>query len=567
MDDTKAGGNQQSVKETAETTTDKPRKGLMGTVLKILAIVVLLVIGALVAQGAGLMPPIISLEDVSLKSLGQLRKRAAFLFGVKDTAAITNPPHAVFSRIASADLMSTGKLLGTVGRSPVDPSRVLFAAFEKSVLPNDSDGPKSCPPGPIFSAEKTEESTADSPADDAPGAVQVASIPASKDTEPAALEEEKTEAPAQPAKAPEAPKSRTGSKKEQKDRSPKTKAPEPGSDKSDKNTKLPQVTTREKQAKPQKPEPDGVEPGGAMTASEAEKRPEKYQLPGSLLINVENYKGSMIKWGLMTVLDDSRSMARQVKPWDPNRMSVAQEILGRIPRILTPGSRLAVRDFYCGGGKGKGKRRRRCLSHMLFPWAAHPFDGLKERLESAAPGGINNPCAAAAFTLKKDFAGIGEVVPRVLLITGGATRCSYRNVLQAVDSKGARGRVRVDVIALGMGKRRQRGYSILAKKSRGVFLRADKPSDVDAVIAKYEKSLKTPSMKKLDVIGEKSSFKVSNGEEITLAPGAYKISLPPIRGLDPEKRTIERVEVNSGENSILKIRIKKGRLFVKAEKR
>ena len=565
MADMSTGGSEHPVKETAAN-TEQPRKGLKWKALKILIVVVLLVVAALVAQGAGLVPQIVSLESVSLKSLSDLRKRAAFLFGVKDTKAATNPPHAVFSRIAAADLMSTTKLLGTVGRSPVDPSRVLFAAFEKSVLPDDPSEPKACPPSPAIPGSEASTQGPPSALNEGTDSVKVASVPPSESaSSPGDAEPAKSKKSKPPATGPGA--AETAADKDPAKRPDRAKASRPSRGKDEVDAKLPAVTTREKGQEPKKSEPEGVEAGGAMTASEAEKRPEKYQLPGSLVINVENYKGSLIKWGLMAILDDSRSMARSAKPWDPNRMTAAQAILGRVPAILTPGSKLAVRDFYCGRSKGKRKTRQRCLSHTLFPWAEPPFDGLKERLEAAGAHGINNPCAAAAFALKKDFSSIGEVVPRLLLVTGGATRCSYKKVLQAVDRKGARGRVRVDVIALGMSKRRQRGYSILAKKTRGVFLHADKPSEVDAVIARYEKSLKTPAMKKMEVIGEKSSFKVGNGEEITLAPGAYKISLPPIRGLDLAKRTVEGVEVNSGENSILQIRIKKGRLLVKTAKR
>lgn len=567
MVDTDTGASEPAVKESTAK-TQKPRKGRKSKAIKILIVVVLVVIAALVAQGAGLVPPVVSLKKLSLQSFSDLRKRAALFFGVKNTKDATNPPHAVFSRISSADLMSTSKLLGAVGRSPVDPSRALFAAFEKSVLPDEPDEAKSCPPGTDLSASEQTGQTPASAPDKGPDSVRTASVSPSKSAEsPSAVEPDRSEEPSQPPTEPGPSRTESKSAKKETEKSRRAKASRPSRAKSGADAKTPKVTTREQRPKSEKPELDRVETTGPLAASEAEKRPEKYQLPGSLRINVKNYKGSLIKWGLMAILDDSRSMARSAKPWDPNRMRAAQEILGRIPRILTPGSKLAVRDFYCGRSKDRRKKRQRCLSHTLFPWAEPPFDGLKERLEAAAPGGINNPCAAAAFALKKDFSGIGEVVPRVLLVTGGATRCRYKAVLQAVDRKGARGRVRVDVIALGMGKRSQRGYSVLARKTRGVFLHADKPSEVDSIMAGYEKSLKTPSMKKMEVIGEKSSFKVANGEEITLAPGAYKISLPPIRGLDPAKRTIERVEVNSGENHILNIRIKKGRLMVKAAKR
>lgn len=577
MDDTNTGRKEQTGQQSTRDCR-KDRRGIKSRILKILVLVVLLLAAALVAQGFGLVPPVVPLDALSLQSLRGIQERALFLFGVKQSTAAGELPGAVFSSTDSTDLLSNMKVLGTVGRSPVDPSRVLFAAFEKSVVPEGPDGVKACPP--ISELSPASDSETSTPVTSEPQAqsTQVASLPPA-----AVVSKAQKEEPADPPQQ-DPKQSKGASGEEVPDRrlneaagktegdaptqaGTATKASAPRND----PVKIPKVTTREHEpetGRSEKNEPNGVSPQGALSASESEKRPEKYRLPGSLVINVEDYKGSLIKWGLMVILDDSRSMARNVKPWEPDRMNAAVDIVGKIPGILTPGSRLAVRDFYCG--RQKGKKRSRvplCLSHMLFSWGGPPFDGLQARLVAAAPGGRNNPCAAAAYALRKDFGGIGDVVPRLVIVSGGIGICNYRAVLHAVDQKGPRGRVRVDVVALGMSKRRERSYMALAKKSGGVFLRVEKPSEVRSVLAKYQEALKTPAMKKMQVIGEKSSFKVGNGEEITLAPGAYKIALPAMRGLPKDKLTIEGVKISSGENSILKVRIKQGRLLVKASKR
>ena len=153
------------------------------------------------------------------------------------------------------------------------------------------------------------------------------------------------------------------------------------------------------------------------------------------------------------------------------------------------------------------------------------------------------------------------------MVTSGATKCAYRQVLRRVDRKGARGKVKVDVIAIGMSKRRRSGYMALTKKTRGAFLKIDQPGDVPSVVAQYGKILKTPIPKKMEVRGEKASFKVGIGEEITLAPGTYAIVLPVIPGLDPSNRIIKDVKIDSGQARVLSVRIKKGRLVVRPGKK
>jgi hypothetical protein len=152
-------------------------------------------------------------------------------------------------------------------------------------------------------------------------------------------------------------------------------------------------------------------------------------------------------------------------------------------------------------------------------------------------------------------------------LTNGVTKCAYRSVLRMVDRKCARGKVKVDVIAIGMSKRRQGGYLALTKKTHGAFIKVDQPADVSSAVARYGKILKTPIPKKMEVRGEKASFKVAIGEEITLAPGTYAIVLPVIPGLDPSHRIIKDIKIDSGQSRVLAVRIKKGRLMVRPGKK
>ena len=99
--------------------------------------------------------------------------------------------------------------------------------------------------------------------------------------------------------------------------------------------------------------------------------------------------------GLMVILDDSVVMARKTKPWTPSRSQAAESFVAKLTGYLTPGSRIAVRDFLCKQSNGgKKQKETTCLSHMLYEWADSPFPGLKEKLARVSAGGHNNPCAA-----------------------------------------------------------------------------------------------------------------------------------------------------------------------------
>ena len=312
---------------------------------------------------------------------------------------------------------------------------------------------------------------------------------------------------------------------------------------------------------------DGPHPAESKLPAQVDRgRPEQFQLPGSLLIRIHSYTGTTVKWGLMVILDDSDSMARQLKPWNPNRSEAAAGLVAKLAEVTTPGSRMAIRDFACGKSSDD-KKKGRCLSHVLYEWNDAPFKQLKEKLQEAKPGGQTNPCAAAAFVAKQDLKGGQGLTPRILLVTNGAAKCDFKEVLKALDRTESKEKPVVDVVALGLSKKRERGYSTVAKKSGGVFLRADSPAEIGHVISRYEKILNTKAMEKVEVRGEKSVFTVNPGEELTLAPGSYTVVLPLVAGIQAPKRTVSNVKINSGEPNVMEVRVKKGKLTVQAGKK
>jgi len=532
------------------------------TPLRITILILVLAVALLLAQG--LLRSVIPLGDAHFIAIENLPVVGRILSSARDSVS-GKAPAPVFRGESADTLVSQKTLLAMVGGSPVDPSRVLFPTFEKSVSSEpveDAKAPppdQASPPEAVKTKEKDSETSRDTgkhfeetgPGKPAPRLVET----------PIVVTRQPPAEDSGAAKRDKKLNRKTTGKKTARDKKPEAvKSGPPRSVAGEPPSSVRSISKRGDLTAsiPKEQRPD-TEPVG---------KPEKYLLPGSLQVNVKNYKGTRVEWGLMVILDDSAAMGRKVKPWKPNRMQAASELVQKLQRRLTPGSKISVRDFYCKRSKRKKKSGQPlCLSHVLFPWAELPAKGLKAELEKTRPAGRTNPCAAAAYSLRKDFTGIAELQPRVLLVTRGVNRCAYRKVLREVNRKGLGRKARVDVVGLGIGKKRRRGYEALARKTGGIFIRLDNPSGVESAVTRYEKVLKTPTFKKMEVRGEKTSFRVANGEEITLAPGAYTILLPEMPGLKPGNRAVKDVKIVSGQNRILNVRIRKGRLHVRTGKK
>lgn len=486
----------------------------------------------------------------------------SWVSSTKQTAPTgTTTTRTVFERDKPEELVSNRTLLESVGSSPVDPSRVLFAAFEKSVLPDNKGSAKSCPPL-VSAAEKQTASTKSKDEADEPTQerADLSHDRAKSDRSPRVVSRRPSEEPQEKDSAK--PDSDTGAVPTTESENPEEK--QAAENESPSDSSKPSTSGRSRASIPEKRPTSSAALRGSDVLQDAKEKTENYQLPGSLVVDVKNYKGTPVQWGLMVILDDSQSMGKKVKPWNPDRMTTALDFVKALPRILTPGSKLAVRDFYCSQGRSRsGRRGLRCLSRLLIEWSAPSSGHLSDKITKDDPKGSNNPCAAVAYTMKKDFPLGDGLSPRILVVTGGITRCAYQKVLHAKRSaRGAR-KARVDVVAVGMTKRSRSGYAKLSKNTQGVFLALEKPADLKAALARYAKAFKVHKKEVMTVKGEEAEFKVGSGDEITLAPGSYTITLPPVKGLDPAKRRLSKpIEIKSGQNRKLVVAIRKGRPVV-----
>lgn|GEM_PF-1587219 len=301
---------------------------------------------------------------------------------------------------------------------------------------------------------------------------------------------------------------------------------------------------------------------------EATPRSEKFQLPGSVLVRIQNYRGTSVRWDLAVILDDSHSMGRQTKSWNTSRFQTAITFVQKLSSTLNPGSKMAVRDFVCGGNKDKKEEAKGCLSRLLIDWTPGSSKQWKDLLEKADHGGATDPCAAAAFSVKRDFHGGSGRKPRLLIITGGAAApCASSHVVKAIESSETTKGLVVDVLALGLGKKRHKGFSFLAQRTGGVFLEIDRPADVDHSFNKYSKVLQTKVLEKVEIKNEKVSLSFNPHQEMSLAPGTYAVILPSVEGIEPSRRVVPNVKVSSAETTIIDVTIRKGRPVVRIDKK
>jgi hypothetical protein len=325
------------------------------------------------------------------------------------------------------------------------------------------------------------------------------------------------------------------------------------------------ATAGEKTSK--KPEVGGTKETSVGKSIAADDK-NQFLLPGSLKVHIQHYSGSLRKWQLMVILDNSASMGRKSKVWSGGKIQTAKAVVEKIAKSLTPGSKLAVRDFMYVKAKNKKAARKPSLSRMIFEWAESPYSGLKEKVKHLDTGGITHPCAATAYSLKKDFAPSDNLTPRIVLITDGASICGYREFARAFAGDKRKGKSGVDVIAVGMGRRHLAGYRKLTKKTDGAMITIDRPADLSGRLSRYAKLLREPVMEEVDIKGENGEPITANlGQTITLYPGSYTVVLPLVAGLHASNRKIPNVRIVSRQARILSVRIRKGKPLFKLLKK
>jgi hypothetical protein len=483
---------------------------------------------------------VIALVAYSLGAFTPVFRLAGLLGSEKDLSAVqTTAP------VGDIDRPDTSEK--TEEATPVDPSKARLPLLDKPTLLEGQVAREPAPPAPESSLHGRQRASP-------PEAGATPGAPLSGEQPPSIVTRQPAASP-----TPEDDLSRRLSKEPDKGDSPDkgkeaqiAAAPRESLDTTQKEQKESEATTTPRTTQP------GIASRKPPAEPEDQGRSEQFQLPGSLIVNIPKYTGVTPKWALMVILDDSAIMGRKNKSWNPSRLQTAINLAGKLPTAIAPGSKIAVRDFVCTKSEDKKKARVNCLSNIRYDWAESPFKGLTEKVGQSTPGGINNPCAAAAFSLKKDFAAISGLTPRILVLTDGTPKCNHSDLFSALDEHG-KDRVSVDVVAIGMKKKRLNAYSAVTKKTNGFFVKIDKPSDVENAVKSYEKTLKAKLMEKIEIRGEKATITTIPGKEVTLVPGTYSVMLPAVAGIHASKRRIENVKISSGQARTITIEPEKGR--------
>jgi hypothetical protein len=316
--------------------------------------------------------------------------------------------------------------------------------------------------------------------------------------------------------------------------------------------------------KPRKAEEDlgpvaRVSPRPSVDIQNPEPAATEESAPGTLMVNIRDYKGFPPKWAVMFILDNSEAMSKRAEPWSPDRLSAARHVVADLVKGMPQGSKIAIRDFFDEvSGRKKGREIRLRVSQVVVDWVDTPSPGLESSLDGLAAGGEDNLCTAAVHALKSDFTPVKRYSPRLVLITDGHKECLLKELIQAVEQNKSGDHAKVDVVAVGMKAPLREAYAGLAEVTGGEFIKVDQPQDVQSALRGYSAALRTERVEPIQVVGEGAGYKILPGEEARLPAGSYSLVLPDIAGLDSSKRDIKGVKIESGKMNVLDLRIEDG---------
>jgi hypothetical protein len=278
--------------------------------------------------------------------------------------------------------------------------------------------------------------------------------------------------------------------------------------------------------------------------------------PGTLTINVKNYKGVRPKWALLVILDNSETMAVDAENWHPNRTAAAADFIGRVETEMPRGSQIAIRYFSDEVFvKKKGRTLPLAVSHLLDGWADVPVAGLTPSLRQIASSSEGNPCNAVVRALRQDFAASGGRVPRIAILTDGRAECSLAEMTQELKRVKMKESVKIDVVALGIKASKQESYLKLTESTGGMFLKIDGSSDLDSSVSGYAHVLNTLRQEPFEVVGHGTTYTIPPGQKLDLPPGQYTITLSSIDELDSSRKPIKDVKISSGETRVVEVSV------------
>ena len=288
------------------------------------------------------------------------------------------------------------------------------------------------------------------------------------------------------------------------------------------------------------------------------------QAEGTLVVNMASYAGTQQNWGVVCILDNSKSMAQEIEPWRPSRLRAGNDFIDGLAQTMARGSKIAVRDF-----KEAGPAMRRSadwplrVSRVLSDWKETPVRGLQVGYEGGVSLGDNNLCAAVLASFARDFRVAGaNVAPRTLLLTDGRKECSLKDLSDQLNFGEQGTPVPVDIVALGMRPQIADEFRKAAEDTSGTLLKVDQPQDIVQALASYGEILNRPVQKLFVITGYDKKWDLYPGNHIRLPAGAYKITLPNFPGVDTTSLRTEDLEVAPGHTTTVNVSVKDSKMSV-----
>ena len=287
-------------------------------------------------------------------------------------------------------------------------------------------------------------------------------------------------------------------------------------------------------------------------------------LPGTLMVTLHDLNVGSERWQMVFVVDNSKTMASRVGPWEKSRLEVARDLIRQIAEKLPPDCLIAVRCFTEDVSLKMGSQAiPLTVSQRIYGWAEAPFTGLVERLEKVtAVQGPADACTAMESSSKWDF-GSGEgLTPRIVLLTDGQIGCGASAVSQITRRRGKAKSNRVDVIALGADSTAKRTLSELCRDTNGVLFDVSTPAQLGRIVPEYTSAVRVAKPVPVEISGSSGVRRFTAGEKISLPPGSYSLWLPDSLEVPEKERVINNVEVSPEKVTTVTISRKNGRLTV-----
>ncbi|MBI5572504.1 MAG: hypothetical protein HY914_21350 [Desulfomonile tiedjei] len=280
---------------------------------------------------------------------------------------------------------------------------------------------------------------------------------------------------------------------------------------------------------------------------------------GSLVVNLEGYRGAPEKWAVMLLVDNSPTMAAQDNQGAPSRLRVACDFVSGFAAIVPHTSKMAIRAFSAEvSGRKDGKEVPLRVSRLLRSWTDGPVNGLQDLFDTTeGMQGRNHLIAAALHSLRRDFATAPDYSPRIVLLTDGSGTASANPLLEANGKLRKESRVKIDVVALAMSDSARRAeFRKLVGGTGGMYLAIERSQDIDAALATYKRLFQEVRPAHIEVQGAGTRYKTLPGKELKLTSGEYRIVLPHMEGLSHDKAAVlPPVPIRAGETRTVTIRV------------